>query len=815
VHDGVPYIVSELLEGQTLRQRVSQGPIPVRTALDYAVQVAQGLAAAHEKGIVHRDLKPDNVFVTPDGRVKILDFGLAKLIDQESTGVVSSVLPTSPPGTSPGLVLGTTGYMSPEQVRGEPVDRRTDIFALGVVLYEMLTGRRPFARETVPETMTAILRDDVPELHNSNPQVSLPLEQLLRRCLDKDPARRFQSTQDLAFALSTVGTASTSSAAVLTTVPATPPEPARGRPYTAIAATALVALALGAILATAFRPQATAPAAPLRRLTLSLPDDEPVAPASAAPLGLGMRSIAISPDGSRIVYVTRRNGTLQLAVRDLDRFESRVIRGTEGAGFPFFSPDGTSVAFFSKNALKRVSLAGGDPTIVTEARTPRSAAWLPDNSIVFGDYEGSQLIRVPPGGGRERIATSPFAFYYSIGALPNAGVVLADFPSTSNPDFNTIEAVSLADGSRKLLVRGGTQPIYADGRLLFTRGGVLFAIPFDPERLEVTGSPVAVVDGIRTETLGAAQVAVAQDGTLAYIEGVPAWEGSPVWVKRDGTSTALGAAKQVYGTFALSPDDRRLAFEVAGATNDIWVYEIARGTFTRLTQERNNGFPVWSPDGRQIAFVTARDGGAFIVQRPADGTGAETILWQGKPTCRPGSWSLDGKHIAVVCSQDNQANDDIYVLSLGSTVELQPFVATQFSDWGPRFSPDGKWIAYISDSSGQYEVYVRPYPAAGSQVQISNNGGEEPVWSRDGHELFYRNGTQWMSVTVETSGDFKASLPKLAFEGPYVNVPGISYDVASDGRFVLIAGPAEAPIKSVKVVLNWFDDLRRLVPAAR
>lgn len=815
VHDGAPYIVSELLDGQTLRARVSTGPIPVRTALDYAAQIAQGLAAAHEKGIVHRDLKPDNIFVTPDGRVKILDFGLAKLIDQESTGVISSVLPTSPPGTSPGLVLGTTGYMSPEQVRGEPVDRRTDIFALGVVLYEMLTARRPFARDTVPETMTAILREDIPDLRSDNPQISLPLEQVLRRCLDKDAVRRFQSTQDLAFALSTVGTASTSSAAAMSAgVPASTPELAKGRPYLAIAATALAALALGAILATVFRPPAATPTAPLRRLTLSLPDSEPVAPPSASPLGLGMRSIALSPDGSRIVYVTLRNGTRQLVVRDLDRFESRVIRGTEGAGFPFFSPDGTSVAFFSQSALKRVSLAGGDPTIVTEARNPRSGAWLPDGSIVFGDFEGSLLIRVPAAGGeRQRLGTSASAFY-SIGAVANSNAVLVDVRLTANPDFNSIEAVSLKDGARKVIVSGGTSPIYADGRLLFVRGGALFAIPFDAERLEVSGAPVAVVEGIRTETLGAAQVAIARDGTLAYIEGGPAWEGSPAWVRRDGTSTLVGPPKQVYGTFALSPDGRRLAFEVAGATTDVWVYETARGTFTRLTQERNNGFPVWSPDSRQLAYATERDGSLFIVSRSADGTGSETILWRGKPVCRPGSWSLDGKRMAVVCPRE-QGDDDVYVLAVDGTPDLQPFASTPFSDWGPRFSPDGKWIAYISDSSGQYEVYVRPYPAADGQWQISNSGGEEPVWSRDGRELFYRNGTRWMSVTVETKGDFKASAPKLAFEGPYVNVPGVSYDVASDGRFVVIAGPPESAPKNINLVLNWFDELRRLVPVAR
>ena len=814
VYDGVPYIVSELLEGQTLRERVSSGPIPMRTALDYAVQIAHGLAAAHEKGIVHRDLKPDNVFLTPDGRVKILDFGLAKLIDQESTGVVSSVLPTSPPGTSPGLVLGTTGYMSPEQVRGEHVDRRTDVFALGVVLYEMLTGRRAFVRDTVPETMTAILRDDIPDLRNSNPQVSLPLEQLMRRCLDKDPARRFQSTQDLAFALSTFGTASTSSAAAIAPAPA-PLAPAKHQPYLAIAATALVALALGAILATALRSQPAATTAPLRRLTISLPEAEPLAPANTMPLGLGKLSIAVSPDGARVVYVAMRNGTRQLVVRDLERFESRVLPGTADADGPFFSPDGTSVGFFSQNALKKVSLLGGDPVTVAEARQARSGTWLPDGSMVFGNFEGRVLVQVPSAGGAGRSVSATYYALQSLTSLPVSTHVLADLRSGANPDLNIIEAIAVADGTRKVLLRGGSQPAYADGRLLFMRGGAMYAVGFDIDRLEVIGSPVAVIEGVRTEAQGAGQAAVSGDGTLVYVEGTLAWQGTPVLVSRDGKAQPIGAPKQAYGTFAMAPDGRRVAFEVAGTTTDVWIHEIARGTFTRLTHSGRNGAPVWSPDGRRVAYNSVVDDKVTLMTRPIDGSEGETSLWtDAKLECVPYSWSPDGKTIAAGCS-GKSGTKDVYLIPIDKKSEPRPFVTTPFNDWGAKFSRDGKWMAYISDASGQYEVYVRPFPGPGSQWQISNGGGEEPVWSHDWKEVFYRNGTKWMAADVRTAPEFSATPPRLLFTGPYVNVPGLSYDVGPDGRFVLIEGPPEAPVTRFNVVLNWFDELKRLVPVAR
>jgi len=806
-HNGSPYIVSELLEGETLRDRLAGGVQPVRTSIDYAVQIAHGLAAAHEKGIVHRDLKPANVFITVDGRVKILDFGLAKLIEPDRAVASASILPTAAPDTSPGVILGTVGYMSPEQVRGASVDRRTDIFALGVILYELLTGRRAFARETVPETMAAILREDIPDLHASAPQVSVPLDHVLRRCLDKDPSRRFHSTHDLAFALATVGAAPTSSAAA-----ALVPSPlAKWRRLLTAAAVVVVLVGIGVALPTFLRSRPAAPQ-PLRRMTISLADAEPLAPAGAMPLGLGKRSIAISPDGTRLVYVANRGGTRQLMVRDLDSFESRPIRGTEGGYAPFFSPDSASVGFFSQNALKRVSLLGGDPVIVTESRHPRSGAWLFDGSIVFGNFEGSVLVRVQTAGAAPQpVVTSRYSFH-SLAALPHTAAVLVDTRSTANPDFNAIEAVSLADGARKVVIRGGSHPLYADGRLLFMRGGTLFAVPFDADRLEVTGSAVAINEGIRTETQGAGQVTVSGDGTLVYVEGTPAWQGTPVWVSRDGAAQPIGAARQVYGTFTLAPDGRRLAIVVAGATDDVWVYEIGRGTFTRLTQEGNNSGPVWSPDGRQIAYSSSRGGVTMVASRPVDGSGMETQLWTGKLSCSPYSWSSDGRSLALGCSAEKGIGEDIYVLPLDGDPNPRVFVSSPFNDWGPHFSPDGKWIAYISDASGQYEIYVRPYPGPGSQWQISTDGGEEPVWSRDGREIFYRNGTRWMVAGVRTTPGFTAAPPKLLFEGPYVNVPGMSYDVAPDGRFALLQGPPETPVTRLNVVLNWFDELRRLVP---
>jgi serine/threonine protein kinase/Tol biopolymer transport system component len=814
LHDGVPYIVSELLDGETLRPRLAGGPLPVRTALDYGVQIAHGLAAAHEKGIVHRDLKPDNVFITTDGRVKILDFGLAKLVDTEASGAiaVATVLPTAAPKTKPGLVLGTSGYMSPEQVRGALVDRRTDIFALGVVLYEMVTGRRAFERGTVPETMTAILRDDIPDIHSSTSQVSLSLEQVLRRCLDKDPLRRFQSTQDLAFALSTVGS-SPSSAPAAVLGPVTPTTNWRRR--VAIAAIAIGLLAAGAAAMVVLRPRPAAPAAAIRRLAISLPDTEPLAPASASPLGLGKISLVVSPDGSRIVYVASRNGTRHLVVRDLERFESRPLRGTDDAYGPFFSPDGTSVGFFSQSLLKKVSLLGGEPVTITEARQARSGAWLPDGSIVFGNFEGSFLAQVPPGATVPRTVATSYYSFQSLAPLPSSTHVLVDVRAGANPDLNTIEVVAIADGMRKVLVHGGTHPQYSDGRLLFMRGGALFAVPFDLDRLEVTGTPMAVVEGVRTETEGAGQVGVSRDGTLVYVEGTPAWVGVPVLVNRDGKAQPIGAPKQVYGTFALSPDGRRVAFEVVGTTVDVWVFEIGRGTLTRLTQEGRNNAPIWSPDGRQIAYSAFQDGKAAVMSRPVDGSGSAKQLWAGALNCLPYSWSPDGRTLALGCSTAESGNEDLFVLSLDGTSSPSPFVNTPFSDWGARFSPDGKWIAYISDASGQYEVYVRPFPGPGSQWQISNGGGEEPVWSRDGREIFYRNGTRWMVVAVKTGETFTAAPPRLLFSGPYVNVPGPSYDVGPDGRFVLIEGPPEATVTRFNVVLNWFEELRRLVPVAR
>jgi Tol biopolymer transport system component len=637
----------------------------------------------------------------------------------------------------------------------------------------------------------------------------------MRRCLDKDPARRFQSTQDLAFALSTVGTASTSSAAAIAPAPAQP-APAKHQPFLAIAATALVALALGAMLATALRPQPAATAAPLRRLTISLPDTEPLAPASTSPLGLGKKSIALSPDGTRVVYVAIRNGTPQLVVRDLERFESRALRGTDGAYGPFFSPDGTSVGFFSQNALKKVSLLGGDPVTVAEARQARSGTWLPDGSIVFGNFEGSVLVQMPSAGGAGRtIATMYFAFQ-SLSSLPISTHVLVDLGASANPDLNTIEAVAVADGTRKVLLIGGTHPSYADGRLLFMRGGAMFAVGFDIDRLEVMGAPVAVVEGVRTEAQGAGQAAVSRDGTLVYVEGTPAWQGTPVLVGRDGKAQPIGAPKQAYGTFAMAPDGRRVAFEVVGTTTDVWIHEIARGTFTRLTQSGRNGAPVWSPDGRRVAYNSVVDDKISLMARPIDGSEGETSLWPDATLrCVPTSWSPDGKTIAASCWSDQSGNPDVYLLSLGDNSVPRVFADTPFSDWGAKFSPDGRWIGYTSDASGQYEVYVRPHPGPGSQWQISNGGGEEPVWSHDGKEIFYRNGTKWMVVDVKAGSDFIATPPRLLFTGPYVNVPGRSYDVGADGRFVLIEGPPEAPVTRVNVVLNWFDDLKRLVPVAR
>jgi serine/threonine-protein kinase len=560
-HEGAPYIVAELLEGEELREQLNEGALPVRKAIDYAQQIAAGLAAAHEKGITHRDLKPENLFVTTDGRVKILDFGLAKLRPPRNVSAGSDVA-TQKQLTNPGTVMGTVAYMSPEQVRGEEVDHRSDIFSFGVILFEMLSSKRVFQRETMAETMTAILKDDAPELGETNTKISPQLERLVRRCLEKKPERRFQSASDLTFALETLLTPSGSRPAPQPMSEPMPqpmsqldvavalPRASRGKWLVTLGALgALLAIAITAFLLGRAWSGSNAPAA-VRRVTIPLAT--PLALGKFCPLGVGHRAIALSPDGSLLVYAGEQNGKSQLFVRPLDSFEARPIPGTEGAYAPFFSPDGRSIAFFAANALQKILLEGGQPVTLCEARIAHGGTWGTDDMIIFADVEGGKLVRIAASGGEPKPIITPDEMtseYWGFSTpefLPDGDTVLLSAWRTNNPDYYRIAALSVKTGKLRTVVEGGVNAHYlSTGHLVYARGATLIAAPFDVRTATVTGAAATLVENVRTEEWGAAQFALARDGTLVYVSGGPAWIGRLVWADRTGAITPIAAPARV------------------------------------------------------------------------------------------------------------------------------------------------------------------------------------------------------------------------------------------------------------------------------
>ena len=807
---GAPYIVAELLEGENLRTRLNEGALPLRRCLDYAQQIAAGLAAAHDKGIVHRDLKPENLFITTDGRVKILDFGLAKLKPLQNAPVGSHIA-TQEQLTTPGIVMGTVAYMSPQQVRGDIVDHRSDIYSFGAILYEMLTRKPAFLRETMAETMTAILKEEPEEVTALNSKVSPQLARIVKTCLAKKLDERFQSAHDLKMQLQWIaeGDSQTSLSAPLLSRRKT-----RHRVMWVAAGFALVAIAAAILLwMSTGRSPSPLPTKSVKRMTIVLPENEPLALAKFGPLGIGRTSIALSPDGSLLTYAAERNGTSQLFLRALDQFTAKPIPGTEGAYGPFFSPDGLWVGFFSENKLKKVSVQGGEPVTICEARIPHGATWGRDDTIVFADSEGNNLSRISASGGtkdvvRERLQAR--TFYPDF--LPDGKSLLCTIKTPYNPNYSNIAVLSLATGEARVIIKGGTNARYAaSGHIIFARGGSILSAPFDLTRYEITGPAVTLIEGVRIEEWGSAQFALSKGGTLIYMSGGPAWIGRLTLVDQHGISKPLPAPAQAYGPVSLSPDGQLLAVTVTEATSDVWVYDVARGTFNRLTVEGSNYRPVWTPDGKRIAYY--RPIGPNQVQlilQPADGSDEGEIVATSTNVLMPGSFSPDGKFLAL---HENRVDTgfDLSIFPLNGNQQPFSWLKTRFNEWGPAISPDGKWIAYVSDESGQYEIYVRSFQNSAGKRQISNGGGEEPTWSRDGRTLYYRNVLTWMSVGIETQPEFRAEAPKKMFEGPFLNVPGVSYAPLPDGKhFILIEeNQKQPPTTQLNVVLNWFEELKR------
>jgi serine/threonine-protein kinase len=810
--DDLHFLVMELLEGQTIAERLKKGPLPIDQVLTCAIQTAEALDKAHRQGIVHRDLKPSNIMLTKSG-VKLLDFGLAKLRPAVAgAGTERTALTQTTPITRQGAVLGTFQYMAPEQLEGHEADKRTDIFAFGAVVYEMATGRRAFEGNSQAAVTAAILDRDPPPVADFQPLAPPALERVVRRCLAKDPDERWQDVGDVAVELRWIGEPPTGALQR--------PAPARrsraGSAVIALGGLIVGAVAAGLVTWGVMRSQLSEGEVAIQSVVVPLPPEAPLGLTHVVPLGIGRPSMALSPAGTHLVYVGERGGTSQLYLRMMAQAEVKAISGTEGGFNPFFSPDGRWIGFFAENKLKKTSLLGGDPVTLCDARNPYGASWAPDDTIVFADSEGWSLLRVSADGGTPRLVSRSKAGTVSARFLWPDVLPGGDHVLVRNGRGATV-LVAVKTGEARVLLEDATGARYVPtGHLVFARAGSLHAAPFDLARLELTGPAVPLVQGVRTEaSLGAAQFTFSANGTLAYVPGGPILA-KLVWVDRKGSAESIPMPPRIYGAFKLSPDGRRIAMQVNGPDPDIWVYEFARGTFVRLTFDGNSTIPMWTPDGRRITFASTKPGASGLYWQAFDGSSeAEQILATDQGSV-PVSWSPDGRVLAFYVRSEISTDISLLHRDNGRKV-VAPFVSTRFAEWGPVFSPDGRWIAYTSDESGAYEVYIRPYPSPGGKWQISVDGGEEPRWSSDGRELFYRNGQRWMVAAVTaTTDEFAAAAPRVLFEGPYINPPGPSYDVTPDGGRLLVIKPSEEQTgpTQLQLVINWFEDLKRRLPTS-
>ncbi len=826
--DGKRFLVMEVAEGEDLSERIARGPVPVADAARIGAQIAEALEVAHEKGIIHRDLKPANVKVTEDGNVKVLDFGLAKAMGihplSGSSGEDWTQSPTlAPGGTQAGMLLGTAGYMSPEQARGKPVDRRADIWAFGCVLFEMLGGRKAFDGETVTDVLGAIVHKE-PETDKLPADVPRRIRDLIERCLQKDQSRRLQSIGDARIALQE-WLENPEAEAVETATATAATGWRQWLPWAVAAVGTLAGLAIGALLlGPGSEPE------PVRRFRFDLPEQTLFTDVGA--------SVVLSPDGSRVAYATgTAAGTGELFVRPLDRYEGVSLdAGPSGSApyHPFFSPDGEWIGYVTRNELKKVSVTGGAPITLAPITRSRGASWGSDGTIVFAAEAQSGLSRIPAAGGEVTALTTLDEASGEVSHrwpqwLPGGKAVLFTSARGENPGFEmAIEAVSVETGERTVVHRGGHYGRYVPtGHVVFVQDATLFALPFNPASLEVQGSQMPVLEGIEAQPGEAgAQFDVSDSGILAYVPGSASLQSFPItWVDRSGRSETLWDEAGIYGSPHLSPDGKSLALSVLRDDNwDVWIYDLQRGVATRLTfGEGYDADPVWSPDGEWIAFSSDREGAPTVFRKRTDGSGeAERLLDPGVvPFASPLTWSPDGK-VLIIHTLGQDTGDDLYFLEIGVADKVEPFRTTPFSDTNPMFSPDGRWIAYVSSETGRPEIYVGSYPPGRGKWQISDSIGDQPRWSRSGSELFYRTDDGIMAVKVNGSGDgFRADTARLLFSGPFlggiggVNVPGLTfpdYDVSADGsRFVMFTGGEnEIGFSTVNVITGWFSELQRL-----
>jgi Tol biopolymer transport system component len=827
---GVTCLVMELVPGETLADRVKAGPLPIEEALKIAVQIAEALEAAHEKSIIHRDLKPANVKLTPESKVKVLDFGLAKAFEGGNATEDMSNSPTlSRAATMQGVILGTAAYMSPEQARGKAVDKRTDIWAFGCVLYELLTGRQAFHGEDVTDILATVVRAE-PDWQGLPAATPHQVRTLLRRCLQKDRSVRLRDAGDARIEIQEA------LAAPATPVAAAAAAATRSWRERIAWATAAVFVVTTIAFAIGFVLRAPKPPLPMR-LTAEIGADANLYTTFGP-------SAILSPDGTQLALVASgADQKRRIYVRSIDQLQATALSGTGNARDPFFSPDGQWLGFFADGKLKKVSVQGGAAVKLCDAPNDRGGSWGEDETIVFTPDNRVALSRVSSAGGTPEPLTmldkqAGEATQRWPQVLPGGKAVLFTSNTTAGTlagfEDSDIVVYSMASGQRKTLQHGGFYARYLpSGHVVDMHEGALFAMPFDLKRLEVTGQPAPILEGVVTAPLFAgAQFSFSETGNLAYVAGRSGGQDVSIyWMDREGKFTPLRESPGYYNNPVFSPDGKRLAVDIAEAKRrDVWVYEWARDALTRLTfAGEENMSPVWTPDGQRIVYSSHDKSGAFnLWWIRADGAGDAQRLAENNRPQFAGSWRPDGKVMAFT-QQNVDTNFDIMTFPIEGNEksgwkprEPRPFVNSAFVESEPAFSADGRWLSYMSNESGNSEVYVRPFPGPGGKWQVSTGGGFFPKWSRNGNELFYRTGdSKIMMVAYSVTGDsFRADKPQLWSPGQFTD-RGLSYnfDMHPDGkRFAVLKTPGTeqvAAVNKVNFIFNFFDEISSKVPPGK
>jgi eukaryotic-like serine/threonine-protein kinase len=782
-HDGSPFLVSELLEGESLRAVLDRGALPQRKTIEYGVQIAHGLAAAHEKGIIHRDLKPENVFVSRDGRIKILDFGLAKFAQNLSSEPDGVTLASS--HTAAGVVLGTASYMAPEQVRGEGADARTDIFAFGAVLYEMLSGARAFRRDTAAETMTAVLKDDPPELSDPGRVVSSALERIVRRCLEKNPEQRFQSARDLSFALSALSGTETNALGRAAAAPRRIP----------LLLWFSVALALAAVAAVTWlvarRPLPTT----RMQFALAVPDE------------MSISHMALSRDGSMLVFVSpEENSALpMLYVQRVGSSSVTLLPGTQGASYPFWSPDGVYVGFFANGKLQKIAVSGGTPQVLASVLAARGGSWGSRDVIIYEPDSGSPIWRVNADGsgavevtrsflaGSQQLMTHRWPVFLPDG---NHFLLYAGNFSNSKDDQTSGIYVSSLDGKDQRLVLLCHSSFGYDSERLYYADDQrqLVSIAFDASAAKVSGHTTAIANivGFQPSTYWTA-LAVGGNGTVIYNTGVGAALSALTWMDRSGKELGRIGDPAVMANPTLSPDGTRIAVDISDLKNnnvDIWLESTQGAGNARFTFDpAEEVVGVWSRDGNTVAYRSAAQG-LTIFAKPANGLVREKALLKTEANndVVPNSWSADGQQI--LCTKQTESRSYLMMVPSAGAAPV-PLLTGKADETNGQFSPDGKWVAYASDESGNWEIYVTSFPSTAGKWQVSRGGGGEPRWRGDGKEIFYiAPSGMLMAVPVNGESIFATGTPAPLFQiqgrAPISSTDVFTYDVAKDGKRFLV-----------------------------